>query len=238
MKSNSCSSSSRSRCGVDLRAVAELDAHAANHLDLAQAVGGAQFVLGNAVGVQAAGQRAALDDRGLNALPAQLRRAGQRRGTGADAGHLHSRDAARVRSSSVSPAGMESVHGVALQAADLDGLLVVAMHHAGAFAEHFHRADARAAAAEDIGIENASAPSRADCPCDSLDEAGHVDVGGTGGGAGRVKTIEAAVGLNDGGLRRERSLSSLKRSRNSGSSGKVAVLIRPRSCIVLLIQVC
>ncbi len=41
---------------------------------------------------------------------------------------------------------------------------------------------------------------------DALDEAGHVDVGGAGGGAGRVKTVQAAVGLNDGGLRRERRL--------------------------------
>ena len=46
------------------------------------------------------------------------------------------------------------VHGVALQAADLDGLFFLLVHHAGAFAENFGGANAAATVSEDIGFEN------------------------------------------------------------------------------------
>ena len=54
--------------------------------DLAEAVAGTQLVLGDAVGVQAAGQRAVVEDRDLKALLAKLGGAGQACGAAADAG--------------------------------------------------------------------------------------------------------------------------------------------------------
>ena len=102
--------------GIDADAEAELDAHAANHLDFAQAVGGAQLVFGHAVGIQAAGQRAALEDGGRRALAAELGGTGQRRRAAADAGDAQVARPARS-SGQFLAGGMEGIHGVALQAA-------------------------------------------------------------------------------------------------------------------------
>src|ERR1035441_5048600 len=67
-------------------------------------------------------------------------------------------------------------HGVALQAADLDGQLVVAMEHAGAFAEHVHGTHAGATEAEDVGIENGLRAASQIAGRQLFDEARHVDV--------------------------------------------------------------
>ena len=75
------------------------------------------------------------------------------------------------------------------------------MHHAGAFAEHIHGAGARATAAQNIGVENAQRRAAQVAGGDALDEARHIDMRGTGDGAGRVEAVEAAIGLNDCGLR-------------------------------------
>ena len=72
---------------ADLHAQPELHAQRAHQLDFLQAVGRPQLVLGHAVGIQAAGQRAAIEDRHGEALLPQRGRAGQRRGTGTDARH-------------------------------------------------------------------------------------------------------------------------------------------------------
>ena len=85
---------------------------------------------------------------------------------------------------------------MALQPRNLDGIAVVAMHDARAFAEHVDGAGARATAAQNVGIENAQGRSAQVAGGDALDESRNIDVGGTGSGAGRVETVEAAVGLN------------------------------------------
>ena len=80
--------------------LAELHAHGAHHFHFAQAVGGTQFVLGDAVGVEAAGERAIVEDGDAGAVAAQFGGAGERRRTAADAGDLevHRRGrAGRVR---------------------------------------------------------------------------------------------------------------------------------------------
>ena len=97
-------------------------------------------------------------------------------------------------------------HRVALQTADLDGLLVVAMHHAGAFAKDVHGTHAGATEAEDVGIENGLGGAAQISGGDLLDEARHVDVGGAGRGTRSVETVQAAVGLHCRGLRIERGV--------------------------------
>ena len=121
----------------------------------------------------------------------------------------------------MAPCAIEVVHGVALQAADFDRLLVVAMHHAGAFAQHVHRTDARAAQAQNIGVENGLRRAAQIAAGDLLDEARDVDVGGAGGGAGRVEAVEAAVGFARRPLRSEAGMRSgklLRRFRGTGSA--------------------
>src|SRR5207245_11363106 len=95
------------------------------------AVGWPKLRLGDAVGVQAAGDRSAIENRDAVTAPAQLRRAGERSRSGPDARH-----AVVVRMRGRRQAGavrVEPVHRGALQAAYLDGFLVVALHHARAF---------------------------------------------------------------------------------------------------------
>ncbi len=179
--------------------LAELDAHRADHFDFAEAVGGAQFVLGDAVGIESAGERAIVEHSDGGAVAAEFGGAGEGRRSTAHAGDFEMcRGGARSEDHAFCV-----LHRVALQAADFDGLLVVAMHHAGAFAEHVHGADARAAQAEDVGIENGLGGAAQVAGRDLLDEARHVDVGGAGRGAGGIEAIEAAVGFHGGGLRIE-----------------------------------
>ena len=83
--------------------------------------------------------------------------------------------------------------------ADSDGLLVVAMQDAGAFAEDIDGTGARAAFAEDVGVEDGLRGAFEVVAGDLLDEARDVDVRGAGGGAGRVEAVEAAIGFGHGG---------------------------------------
>ena len=49
---------------------------------------------------------------------------------------------------------MEVIHRATLQTSDFDGLAIVAVHNAGAFAEDLDGADSGATGTEEIGIEN------------------------------------------------------------------------------------
>jgi hypothetical protein len=90
---------------------------------------------------------------------------------------------------------VEGVHGVALQAADLDGFLIIEIEHAGAFAENIHRADAGTAQAQDVGVEDGQGRATDIFVGDLLDETRHVDVRGAGRGTRGVETEQAAVGF-------------------------------------------
>ena len=79
--------------------------------------------------------------------------------------------------------------------ADLNRLLVVAVHHARAFAQHLDRAGARAAGAQNIGVENGAGRAGKIAAGDLLDEARNIDVRGAGGGAGRIEAVQASVRL-------------------------------------------
>lgn len=101
---------------------------------------------------------------------------------------------------------MEEVYGVSLKKRDGDGLALVAMHDARAFTENFNRTDSGATAGENVCVENFVRRAAKISAGDALDEAGNVNVRGTGGCAGRVEAVEASMGLKDGSLRRERRL--------------------------------
>src|SRR5579862_9314751 len=75
-------------CGGDFLAKAEVHAQRADHFDFTQAVGGAEFILGDAVGVEAAGESLALKNGNAETLLAKFRGAGERSGAGANAGDL------------------------------------------------------------------------------------------------------------------------------------------------------
>ena len=134
--------------------------------------------------------------------------------------------------------GVERVHGVALQAADLDGLPVVAVQHAGAFAQHVHRADARAAQPQNVGVENGRGRAAQVAGSDLLDEARHVDVGGAGPRARRVEAEQAAIGFGQGRLLVERRMQfgeplQIARNGRAGREAADASLIarsRPPRC--------
>ncbi len=84
-------------------AEAEIDAHGFNQIHFAQAVGGAQLVFGDAVGVQAAGERAGFENRYAVAALAQFGGAGERGGSGADAGDLGASSLRRSRRAACAP---------------------------------------------------------------------------------------------------------------------------------------
>ena len=166
----------------------------------AEAGGGGEFVFGDAVGVEAAGERAGVVDDGADTAAAELGGAGERGGTTAD-----ERDgAAGVGCGREWKPGSgfgERVHGEALQAADSDGLLVIAVRRTQAPSQStsLSRAGAGAAFAEDIGVENSARGALEVVGGDLLDEARDVDVRWAGGGARSVETVEAAIGFRDGG---------------------------------------
>ena len=93
-----------------------------------------------------------------------------------------------------------------LQPGNLDWLMVVAVHHAGALTQHLHRAHLRTACAKNIRIQN---PQRraANVPgTDALDKAWNVNMRGTCARARRVKTIQATIGFNHCSLGLKRRL--------------------------------
>src|SRR6516165_1852172 len=93
-----------------------------------------------------------------------------------------------------------------LQAANLDGLLVVAMVDAGPFAQDVHRTDTGTAGAEDVGVQDGKGRAAQIALRDFLDEARDVDMGGAGSGAGGVEAVEAAIGFDARGLGIERRM--------------------------------
>jgi len=90
------------------------------------------------------------------------------------------------------------IDGVALQAANFDGLFFLLVHYAGAFAEDFGGTDAAAAVSQDIGFQNHARGAAQIVGGDFFYEGRDVNVGGTGDGAGCVKAEEAAGGFHGG----------------------------------------
>ena len=91
------------------------------------------------------------------------------------------------------------IDGVALQPADLNRLLALFVHHAGAFAKHFGGAHAPAAFAQNIRGKNHARGAAQIAGRNFLDERGNVDMRGAGNRARRVEAVKAPRGF-DGGL--------------------------------------
>ena len=93
------------------------------------------------------------------------------------------------------------VRGVALQPPDLHRITFPVEHDASALAQHFRRADPRAARAEDIRAENRAGRAGEIAVGDLLDEGGDVNARRAGLDAGRVEAKQAAARFDDGFLR-------------------------------------
>ena len=93
-----------------------------------------------------------------------------------------------------------------LEAADFDGLLVVAVIYAGALAKNVYRTNAGAASAENIGVENGQCRTSRIALGDFFYEARNVNVGGASGSAGRIEAVKAAIGFSERGLVVERGV--------------------------------
>src|SRR3569623_801263 len=74
---------------LDCRACPELNTHAADHLRLAQAVGGAKLILGYAIGVQPTRKFVPFDDDGVRSVPAKFGGAAKRCRSAADTCNLN-----------------------------------------------------------------------------------------------------------------------------------------------------
>ena len=90
------------------------------------------------------------------------------------------------------------IHGVALEPADFDRLLLFLVHHAGAFAKNFGGAHTSATVAQDIGLEDYARGATQIIGRDLLDECGNVNVRRAGCGAWSIKTEKTARGFYGG----------------------------------------
>lgn len=178
----------------------QFDAETLNHGDLGESDVDGFAEADDAVGGEAAGKIAALKDGDAVAKFGEFTGTGKTCGACTDdgdgmAGGLGDRK-------ELQGVGVKEIHGVALQAADGDGL-VFGAQDASAFAKFLNGADAGAGGAEEIGFEDGAGRAFEIVGGDFLDEFGDVDVSGAGVGAGRVVAHEAAGGLDEGFLGRE-----------------------------------
>jgi len=74
------------------------------------------------------------------------------------------------------------------------------MHHAGPFAQYLHGTCTSAACAQNIRIEDGARRATEIAAGDLLDEARHIDMGGTSGSTGRIEAKETSICLGHGGL--------------------------------------
>ena len=95
---------------------------------------------------------------------------------------------------------MQGIHGEPLQQPDLDRLFVVAVQHARALAQDVDRASARAACAQDIGVEDRARGAGKIAAGDFLDKPWHVNVRRAGAGAGCIEAKKASVGFGQRSL--------------------------------------
>ncbi len=185
---------------ADAHAGADLDAERFDELDLGEADLGLHLVVGDAVGVEAAGFLLFFENRDAVAEARELGGATEAGGTGADDGDFFAGGRGGGRQHA-ELALLDVVGGVALEAADLDGLLVTVLEHAGALAEHLGRADAGAGGAEDVGGEDGAGGADRVAGGDFPDERRDVDAGRARHDARGIEAVEAARGLDERLLR-------------------------------------
>jgi hypothetical protein len=98
----------------------------------------------------------------------------------------------------------EEVGRMALQGADGHGLALLRLPYANLLAEDLGRTDARAAAAEDIALQDRDSRAAQIAGADFADESGNVDAGRAGFDAGRIVAIIATISLDPRLVRRQR----------------------------------
>src|SRR5271156_338612 len=111
--------------GVNQGVEVKFDSELGEHFDFPQALAQGEFVFGDAVGVQAAGEGPGVVDDGAETTAAQLGGAGQGGGSGSDQGYGEAGAGGRGEGQRGS-ACVERIHSQALQAGDLGGVFVVA----------------------------------------------------------------------------------------------------------------
>ena len=184
---------------VDEGAEMKFNAELREHFDFAQALDQRQLVFSDTIGIQAPGQGPCVIQDGPDAATAQFGGAGERGRASADERYRSACICCR-RKGKRGAARVERVHGEALQPSNLNGLLVVAVHHAGAFAQDLDRAGAGAAGAEDVGVQDGAGRSSQVAAGDLLDKPRDIDMRGASRGAGCIEAVEAPVGFGDRGL--------------------------------------
>ncbi len=182
----------------------EFDAGGADEFDFASRVGRSEFVLSDTIRIEAAGLRTFVKDGDIEAVFTEFGGTGKRGRAGADTG-----DFLRLGNGFVwelAGGRIKMLHGVTLEKADGDGLMVDVVIDAGTFAEDLNGADARATQAQNIGVENCFGGTEEVAGGDFLDETRDIYMRGAGAGARRIKAEQAAVGFGYGCLRAERRM--------------------------------
>src|SRR6202011_2108006 len=115
-----------------------------------------------------------VEDRDLEALLAEFGGAREASGAGAEAGDTLGafRTCAQWHAP---PCVVIGLHGETLEAPDFDWLFFALMHDAGAFAEDFDRADAGAACAQNIRLQDRAGRSSNIARRNLLVEPRHID---------------------------------------------------------------
>ena len=163
------------------------------HFLLREVVGG--LVAGQAIFIEAAELGARLEQHHVMPAHGQAMRTGQARRTGAHHGHAFAGGGCTPEQRSTG-LGKEGVGGVALQRADLHGLVFVGVAHAGLLAQHLGGAHAGAHAAQGVGLQDGAGGAPVVVLRNAVDERGDVDARGAGRGAGGVVAVVAALGLD------------------------------------------
>lgn len=171
----------------------EFHAGGAHEFDFAGGVFGREFVLRDAIGIEAAGLRTFVEDGDSEAVFAEFGGTSERGGACADASDFLRADDGLSREFAFG--GVEMFHGVALEKADGDRMAVNILIDAGAFAEDLDRTDAGATETQNIGVQNCFSGAEEVAGGDFLDETRNIYVRRASGGTRGVKTIEAAIGF-------------------------------------------
>ena len=182
----------------------EFNAGGADEFDFASRVGRGEFVLSDTIRIEATRLRAFVKDGDIDAVFTEFGGTGERGRASADTGDFLGFGNGFVWE--LAGGRIKMFHGVTLEKADGDGLVVDVVINAGAFAEDIYRADARTTQAQNIGVENCFGGTEEVAGGDFLDEARDIYMRGAGASARRIKTEQAAVGFGYGCLRTERRM--------------------------------
>src|ERR1700679_3829815 len=175
----------------------KIDSQLRKHLDLTQAFAKGKLVFCDPIRVQASRQRTCVVEIGANTAAAELCSAGERGWTSADQRNREP-DLGSMFKRQRSPTFVERVHGEPLQPRDLNRLLVVAMHYAGALTEHLDRACPSAACAQNIRIEDRVRRADEIAAGYLLDETRYINMSRTSCSAWRIEAKETPVCLRHG----------------------------------------